>query len=282
MDTETVEVHKMITYFEAMLPTVINFAIKVVLALLVYFICSKIIKKLCKVLRASMEKAGIDLGVVQFVNSIARAGLYFLLIVTIAVRFGIKESSVAALLASGGVAVGLALQGGLSNFAGGVIILALKPFQVGDYIIENTSKQEGTVTKIEMFYTTLSTVDNKRIVIPNGTLTEASVVNVTAQEKRKLEFKIGISYQSDLKKAKGILERLLHEDSCIMSDQEMIVFVDELGESSVIIGFRAWVKTEEYWNTKWRLNEKVKLAFDEEDIEIPYNKLDVRVSHMEQ
>lgn len=282
MDTETVEVHKMITYFEAMLPTVINFAIKVVLALLVYFICSKIIKKLCKVLRASMEKAGIDLGVVQFVNSIARAGLYFLLIVTIAVQFGIKESSVAALLASGGVAVGLALQGGLSNFAGGVIILALKPFQVGDYIIENTSKQEGTVTKIEMFYTTLSTVDNKRIVIPNGTLTEASVVNVTAQEKRKLEFKIGISYQSDLKKAKGILERLLHEDPCIMSDQEMIVFVDELGESSVIIGFRAWVKTEEYWNTKWRLNEKVKLAFDEEDIEIPYNKLDVRVSHMEQ
>ena len=282
MDTETVEVHKMITYFEAMLPTVINFAIKVVLALLVYFICSKIIKKLCKVLRASMEKAGIDLGVVQFVNSIARAGLYFLLIVTIAVRFGIKESSVAALLASGGVAVGLALQGGLSNFAGGVIILALKPFQVGDYIIENTSKQEGTVTKIEMFYTTLSTVDNKRIVIPNGTLTEASVVNVTAQEKRKLEFKIGISYQSDLKKAKGILERLRHEDPCIMSDQEMIVFVDELGESSVIIGFRAWVKTEEYWNTKWRLNEKVKLAFDEEDIEIPYNKLDVRVSHMEQ
>ncbi|MCQ4672200.1 mechanosensitive ion channel [Lactonifactor longoviformis] len=282
MDTETVEVHKMITYFEAMLPTVINFAIKVVLALLVYFICSKIIKKLCKVLRASMEKAGIDLGVVQFVNSIARAGLYFLLIITIAVRFGIKESSVAALLASGGVAVGLALQGGLSNFAGGVIILALKPFQVGDYIIENTSKQEGTVTKIEMFYTTLSTVDNKRIVIPNGTLTEASVVNVTAQEKRKLEFKIGISYQSDLKKAKGILERLLHEDPCIMSDQEMIVFVDELGESSVIIGFRAWVKTEEYWNTKWRLNEKVKLAFDEEDIEIPYNKLDVRVSHMEQ
>lgn len=282
MDTETVEVHKMITYFEAMLPTVINFAIKVVLALLVYFICSKIIKKLCKVLRASMEKAGIDLGVVQFVNSIARAGLYFLLIVTIAVRFGIKESSVAALLASGGVAVGLALQGGLSNFAGGVIILALKPFQVGDYIIENTSKQKGTVTKIEMFYTTLSTVDNKRIVIPNGTLTEASVVNVTAQEKRKLEFKIGISYQSDLKKAKGILERLLHEDPCIMSDQEMIVFVDELGESSVIIGFRAWVKTEEYWNTKWRLNEKVKLAFDEEDIEIPYNKLDVRVSHMEQ
>ncbi|BFL46927.1 mechanosensitive ion channel protein [Lactonifactor longoviformis] len=282
MDTETVEVHKMITYFEAMLPTVINFAVKVVLALLVYFICSKIIKKLCKVLRASMEKAGIDLGVVQFVNSIARAGLYFLLIVTIAVRFGIKESSVAALLASGGVAVGLALQGGLSNFAGGVIILALKPFQVGDYIIENTGKQEGTVTKIEMFYTTLSTVDNKRIVIPNGTLTEASVVNVTAQEKRKLEFKIGISYQSDLKKAKGILERLLHEDPCIMSDQEMIVFVDELGESSVIIGFRAWVKTEEYWNTKWRLNEKVKLAFDEEDIEIPYNKLDVRVSHMEQ
>ena len=156
MDTETVEVHKMITYFEAMLPTVINFAIKVVLALLVYFICSKIIKKLCKVLRASMEKAGIDLGVVQFVNSIARAGLYFLLIVTIAVRFGIKESSVAALLASGGVAVGLALQGGLSNFAGGVIILALKPFQVGDYIIENTSKQEGTVTKIEMLlYDTL-------------------------------------------------------------------------------------------------------------------------------
>ena len=148
-----------------------------------------------------MNRANADTGVIQFVSSFVKAALYFLLIVSIATSFGVKKSSIAALLASSGVAIGLALQGGLSNLAGGVIILILRPFTIGDYIIENSGNQEGTVVKIELFYTTLSTVDNRRITVPNGTLTNSSIVNVTAKDNRKLEIKVGISYQADLKRA---------------------------------------------------------------------------------
>ncbi len=264
-------------YWETKIPLIGNFAGRVLLAILVYVIASKLIHKLCKIIVASMKRANADTGVTQFVSSFVKATLYGLLIITIATSFGVKESSIAALLASSGVAIGLALQGGLSNLAGGVIILILRPFVVGDYIIECTDKQEGTVVKIDLFYTTLSTVDNRRITIPNGNLTSASIVNVTARDQRKLEIKVEIAYSSDLKKAKGILERLLHEDEHVLSDQEMQVFVDELGASGIMLGLRAWVNTEQYWPTKWRLNEEIKLAFDEEGIEIPFPQMDVHI-----
>lgn len=264
-------------YWETKIPLIGNFAGRVLLAILVYVIASKLIHKLCKIIVASMKRANADTGVTQFVSSFVKATLYGLLIITIATSFGVKESSIAALLASSGVAIGLALQGGLSNLAGGVIILILRPFVVGDYIIECTDKQEGTVVKIDLFYTTLSTVDNRRITIPNGNLTSASIVNVTARDQRKLEIKVEIAYSSDLKKAKGILERLLHEDEHVLSDQEMQVFVDELGASGIMLGLRAWVNTDQYWPTKWRLNEEIKLAFDEENIEIPFPQMDVHI-----
>lgn len=264
-------------YWETKIPLIGNFAGRVLLAILVYVIASKLIHKLCKIIVASMKRANADTGVTQFVSSFVKATLYGLLIITIATSFGVKESSIAALLASSGVAIGLALQGGLSNLAGGVIILILRPFVVGDYIIECTDKQEGTVVKIDLFYTTLSTVDNRRITIPNGNLTSTSIVNVTARDQRKLEIKVEIAYSSDLKKAKGILERLLHEDEHVLSDQEMQVFVDELGASGIMLGLRAWVNTEQYWPTKWRLNEEIKLAFDEEGIEIPFPQMDVHI-----
>ena len=264
-------------YWETKIPLIGNFAGRVLLAILVYVIASKLIHKLCKIIVASMKRANADTGVTQFVSSFVKATLYGLLIITIATSFGVKESSIAALLASSGVAIGLALQGGLSNLAGGVIILILRPFVVGDYIIECTDKQEGTVVKIDLFYTTLSTVDNRRITIPNGNLTSTSIVNVTARDQRKLEINVEIAYSSDLKKAKSILERLLHEDEHVLSDQEMQVFVDELGASGIMLGLRAWVNTEQYWSTKWRLNEEIKLAFDEEGIEIPFPQMDVHI-----
>lgn len=274
---KSINLEKIWNHISAQIPAVEAFAWKVILAIVIYFIASKVIVKICAFIRAAMNKAGADTGVIQFLTSFVKTALYFLLIVSIAIRFGIKESSIAALLASGGVAIGLALQGGLSNLAGGVIIMLLRPFTVGDYIIENTNSQEGTVVKIDLFYTTLSTVDNRRITIPNGNITNSSIVNVTSQDKRKLEIKVMIGYQSDLKKAKGILETLLHADPAIMSEQEMLVFVDELADDGVILGLRAWVKTEDYWPAKWRLNEEIKLTFDEEDIDIPYPQLDVHI-----
>ena len=261
-------------YWEKKLPLIGNFVGRVLLAILVYIIASKLIHKICRLIAASMNRANVDTGVIQFVSSFVKAALYFLLIVSIATSFGVKESSIAALLASSGVAIGLALQGGLSNL---VIILILRPFSVGDYIIENAGNQEGTVVKIDLFYTTLSTVDNRRITVPNGTLTNSSIVNVTAKDSRKLEIKVGISYQADLRKAKQILQGLLEEDASIMSEEGMQVFVDQLAADSVILGLRAWVKTEEYWATKWRLNEEIKLAFDEAGVEIPFPQLDVHI-----
>ena len=209
--------------------------------------------------------------------SFVKIGLYVILILTLAGNLGVDKTSVAALVGSAGVAVSLALQGGLSNFAGGLIIMFLRPFSVGDYIIENGEKNEGTVEKIELYYTTLMTVDSRRIVIPNSTLTNNSITNVTAMDKRRLEIKVGISYDSDLLKAKAILKKLIEEDPELLEKEEIQIFVDQLGESSVILGLRAWVRTEEFWNTKWRMNEKIKLEFEKNGILIPYPQVDVHM-----
>lgn len=272
------KLEKLGEYFGSKVPGAIDFAFSVLLALVVFFVGAKLINWVRKLVRRSLERANVDKGVEQFVDSMMKFGLYALLLFSIGKNFGLDTTSVAAILASGGVAIGLALQGSLSNFAGGVLILLLKPFVVGDYIIEDTNKCEGTVTEIQIFYTKLMTVDNKTIVIPNGTLANNSLTNVTSQEKRRLDLKVDISYDSDLKKAKELIEGLLKADESIMQDEAISVFVDELGSSSVVIGARAWVKTEEYWTTRWRMLENIKLTLDENDINIPFQQLTV---HME-
>lgn len=264
-------------YIEDKIPSVIDFAFSVVLALIVFAIGVKVICWLRKLVKRALQKSSVDKGVEQFVDSMLKFGLYALLIFSIGKNFGLDTTSVAAVLASGGVAIGLALQGSLSNFAGGVLILLLKPFVVGDYIIEDTNKCEGTVKEIQIFYTKLVTVDNKTIVVPNGALANNSLTNVTAQDKRKLDLKVDISYDADLRKAKQLIEDLFRADEDIMQDEEIIVFVSELGESSVVIGARAWVKTEKYWTTRWRLLENMKLTLDENGIEIPFNQVVVHV-----
>lgn len=259
------------------LPSMASFGVKVLLSLLVFYIGRKLIHWVMKIFRTSLERAHVDTGVIQFLSSIVKMLLYAFLIFSIATQYGVTEASVAALISSAGITIGLALQGGLANLTGGVMILLFKPFVVGDYIIEHGTNCEGSVVKIEMCYTTLSTVDNKRIVIPNGSLSNNTITNVTAKEQRRLEMKVGISYRSDMKKAKQIMEQLLLEEPEILSDEEMMVFVDELGESSVILGFRAWVATSQYWPVKWRMNEKIKEAFDAGGIEIPYPQMDIHL-----
>ena len=202
---------------------------------------------------------------------------FFLLIFMIAAKLGVDTTSVAAIIASGGVAIGLALQGSLSNFAGGVLILLLKPFEVGDYIIEDTNHNEGTVKEIQIFYTKLSTVDNKTIVIPNGMLTNNSLTNATAKAERKLDLKVDIAYEADLRKAKAVIEEIIRQDDATIKNEEILVFVHELAESSVVIGARAWVKNEDYWNARWRILEEIKLKLDENEIEMAYPHLTVQM-----
>lgn len=265
-------------YVTDQFPAIVGFGLKVLLSVIAFYVGSKLIKWVLKFARRSMERAGIDKGVIQFTGSMGKVLLYAVLLFSIATNFGVTEASVAALLGTAGVTIGLALQGGLSNVAGGMMLLLFKPFQVGDYIIQDQANGcEGTVYKVELCYTTLLSVDNKQIVIPNGTLSNSTLINVTARDQRKLEIKVGISYRSDIRKAKEILEKLLREDPDTKEDKDMVVFVDELAESAVIMGFRVWVPTESYWPAKWRLNERIKEEFDAQGIEIPYNQLDVHI-----
>lgn len=271
------DVNVFIQYLQDHIPNLISFAIEIVLALIFFFLGRIMIKWIRKLVRKMLEKSNVDKGVETFVDSLLKFMLYGILLFTIATKFGFDTASVAALIASAGVAVGLAVQGSLSNFAGGILILLLKPFVVGDYIIEDNHGDEGTVKEIQLFYTKLLTVDNRTVVIPNGMLTNNSLTNVTHMDERKLELKVSISYESDLLKAKAVLADLIRKESRIMQDKEHRIFVDELGDDGVILGMRCWVSTEDYWNVRWDMLEEIKLTFDRESIVIPYRQMNVRI-----
>ena len=278
-DTETAvkEVGKLAQYVSDKIPTILDFAIGVVLSLIVFAIGAKAIGWIRKLVKKSLQRSKLDVGVQQFLDSIVKFSLYALLIFSILQNYGLDTATVAAALASCGVAIGLALQGSLSNFAGGVLILVLKPFVVGDYILEHGGGLEGTVKEIQMFYTKLKTPDNRIIIIPNGTLSNNSITNVSSQDKRRLDWKFDIAYEADLRKAKEIIENLVKTEEHILLEEGVTVFVDSLGASSVVIGARAWVPSEHYWATRWKVTEDVKLALDENGIEIPFNQLTVHV-----
>ena len=196
-------------YIESILPNMLDFCFNVVLAVIVYLIGSRIIKVILKMNKRWADRKEIDEGVKQFIHAFIKGALYVLLIFIILTLFGVTTASVVAVLGSAGLTLGLALQGSLSNFAGGVMILLMKPFKVGDYVIEDTNKNEGTVEEISLFYTRLKTIDNKSIVIPNGTLANNSMTNVTAAEKRRLDLTVGISYQADIRQAKEVLNQVI-------------------------------------------------------------------------
>jgi len=252
-------------------------SMKVLFAFLVLIIGVWLIKVIRKILKKTLSKANADIGVVQFLDSFSKTGLYIILLFIIANTFGLEAASIVAVIGSAGLAIGLALQGSLSNLAGGVLILLLKPFKVGDYIKEDSNANEGTVKEITMFYTKLVTGDNKTIVIPNGTLANNSMTNFTTATFRRLDFVFGISYDSDIQKAKEILLNLMKEDADTLKDKDYVVYVNELAASSINIGARCYVSTADYWNVKWRLTEKVKEEFDKNNIDIPYNQLDIHV-----
>lgn len=252
---------------------IIDFGLKVLLAVLILIFGLQFIKIFRKIIKKSLNKANADVGVTQFIDSFVKIGLYVVLIMIIATGFGVNVTSVIAVLGSAGVAVGLALQGSLSNLAGGVLILILKPFKVGDYIIEDANKNEGTVTEIQIFYTKLTTGDNRVIILPNGSLANTSLTNVTQAPYRRLELIVGISYESDLKKAKQLLSQMLDEDEKVIQEKDKNVYVDMLDQSSVNLGIRCWFLKEDYWEGKWRLTEQIKLLFDENNISIPYPQM---------
>lgn len=254
--------------FERYVPVVCDYLLRIALVLVIFFVGRKLIKKIVSLCDQALKRHGMEVTVRRFFCNVINALGYICMLGILLQTVGLTATSLTALVASTGVAVGLALQGSLSNFAGGVLILLMKPFVIGDYIVQGNT--EGTVKEIGLVYTELITADNRLIVIPNGTLIDSSIVNVTATGKRRLELSVGIGYKSDLKKAKEVLIRLGENDPARDPENPVNVFVSELAESSVNLGLHVWVSSSEYWNAKWRLTENIKLAFDEEGIEIPF------------
>lgn len=264
-------------YLQQMPEQMLALSVRVVLALLVFLIGGRLIGVLMKIIRRTLQKVNISLEASRFLESAVKGGLYALLILQIALQLGVEAASIATLIGSVGVTVGLAIQGSLSNCIGGLLILMLKPFKIGDYIIEDTAKNEGTVQEISLFYTRLATTDNRIVLIPNGTLANSSITNVTDEAFRRMNLLIGISYQADIRQARAVILNLLQKDSRICQDKDQLVFVDSLGDSAVMLGVRYWTGKEDYWTVKWDLLEEIKTAFDEEGIGIPYQQLDVHL-----
>ncbi len=265
------------SYLEKMLPQVLSLGAQIIIALIVYFVGIKIISFARKKIKKWLTKLNFDVGVIQFLDSIIRIVAYFVLLCIILGLFGIQTTSIVAVVTSASLAAGLALQGSLSNFAGGVLILVLKPFVVGDYIIEDTHGNEGTVMHISTVYTKLRTIDNKIIVIPNGTLANTSLTNLTQMDKRRIDLTVGVSYDTDLKKAKEVMRKVALAEEARLPEETVDIFVSELGSSEVTMGCRIWVKTADYWPARWRLTENLKNAMDENGIEIPFQQIDVNL-----
>lgn len=255
--------------------TLIPMAWKVLISFLLYAVGSRLIRWIVNLTRKGLKRAKVDAGVESFLISAERIALFAVLIFVVVNYLGFASSSIIAILGSVGVTVGLALQGSLSNLAGGVLILILKPFRVGDYIV--ATGVEGTVTEIEIFYTKLSTADNKKIVIPNGALSNSNIVNVSHEEFRRIDLVLPVAYDSDIKKVKEVLGNLADKNELITKERDVNIYINAFADSSINFGFRFWTRAENYWSLKWQMMEDVKLAFDENGIEIPFNQLDVTV-----
>ena len=257
----------------------VAFGIDIIIAVIIFVIGKFIIKFILKFVDRIFAKSSADEGVSKFIHSVLKVALYIILAITICGQIGIETTSFAAIVASGGLAIGLAFEGSLSNFAGGVMILIMKPFTVGDYIESNGV--EGTVYKIDIFYTSLKTVDNKSVKLPNGTLSNSILTNYSMNDKRRVDVEVGISYDDNIELARKELERVMNSYSNIMHDEANAVVVKNLADSAIIMEVRVWVPTEYYWDCKFYLNENIRVSFDKAGISIPFNQLDVNVHNVD-
>lgn len=267
--------------FDAVLQKIVegllSYAPKLAAALAVLIFGWIIVNLLIRALRRLFLRTNFDEALETFLLSLASMGLKVVLLITVASMLGVQMTSLIALLGAAGLAVGLALQGSLSNFAGGVLILAFKPFKIGDYI--EAQGQDGTVKSIQIFNTILKTPDNKTIILPNGNLANDVIINFTDQKQRRVDFVFGIGYNDDIKKAKQTLEKVVAKDDRVLTKKGLDpqIVVGNLGESSVDIWCRVWVKTDDYWTFFFEKNEAVKLAFDKAGISIPFPQRDIHI-----
>lgn len=264
---------------EAVLDRLIDWGIdagkNIIGAILIFIIGRFIIKQINRLVSKILRKRNLEVSVETFLKSLLSILLNLVLAFAIISKLGIETTSIAALLASAGVAVGMALSGNLSNFAGGLIILVFKPFKVGDYIDTETADVSGTVKEIQIFHTVLATLDNKIIYVPNGVLSSSAITNYSKQNMRRAEWIIGIEYGEDVDKVKGVLEELIEADTRILKDPAPLVALKALSASSVDIVVRAWAKSEDYWSVYFDMNKKIYDTFNRKGIGFPFPQLTV-------
>ena len=249
--------------------------VKLIIGIIIISIGFKLINRFVNKVLKILEKSDADATLSKFLRSLVSGGLKIALVMPVLGYWGVDLTSIAALVASAGVAIGLALQGSLSNFAGGFIILFMRPFKVGDYI--QTAGYEGTVEQIDLFYTKLITIDNKVTLIPNGVLSNGSLINYSAMDTRRVDLNFGAGYECDINQVKNVLNTIINNHPLALKDESHFVGIVEHGPSSVNFGVRVWCKTEDYWTLYFDLLESVKIEFDKNDISIPYPQMDLHL-----
>lgn len=276
IDASDLTVSNLKRFFESLLPGIRSLAFDIIVCIIIYIVGRKLIKLLHKMLNKTLEKTQADVGVVKFLGSALEIILYVFLFFMILGQLGVNTASIITVLGTAMLAVGMSLQGSLSNVAGGILILFTKPFRVGHYIISDHG--EGTVTMIGLFYTTITTKDNRVLTLPNSQISNCAVTNCTQNPVRRLDTVVGISYDSDICLAKEIMEKIARDCQYVLQDRDITVFVDSLGDSSVDIGLFCYVNSPDFLAAKWQITEEIKLRFDEAGISIPFPQVHV---HME-
>ena len=262
-------------YSEKAMDLIMLYTPKLLLAILTLIIGLWIIKFVAKVFNRSMTAGKVDESLKKFLLNLLSILLKTILLISVASMIGIATTSFVAILGAAGLAVGLALQGSLANFAGGVLILLFKPYKIGDVI--EAQGFVGSVSEIQIFNTVLKTPDNKTIIIPNGSISNGNIINYSNEPQRRVDFVFSIGYNDDIATAKNVLYEIIEEDDRILKDPAPMVVVAELADSSVNINFRVWCKTTDYWTIYFDMFEKVKLAFDKAGVSIPFPQQDVHI-----
>ncbi len=281
MELDIEQITENLNAFERFLDTLpekaLGLGVRVLIAAILFLVGSKLIKFIRRITKKSLQRANVETGIVQFLDGLIKACLYGFLVLVIAGNFGFDATGIVALVGSAGVTAGLALQGSLSNLAGGMLILLLKPFRVGDFITESGNGTEGTVKEIGIFYTKLTTTDGKVVVLPNGNLANSPITNATDSPIRRIDLTVGISYDADIREAKDVLHRVMDSDADVLQGEPILVYVNELADSAVELGMRCYCENPVYWDVRWRLLENAKNALDDAGIEIPYTQVSVHM-----
>jgi small conductance mechanosensitive channel len=250
-----------------------EFGLKIFGALAIWFVGSWLIKKIKNLLIKAMAKTEYDESLERFISNLIVGLLKVILVIIILGQMGVETTSFAAILAAAGLAIGLALQGSLSNFAGGILIMIFKPYRIGDFI--EAQGEKGVVKEIEIFTTKLNTADNKEVIIPNGTISNGNITNYSTEKTRRIDITMGVSYDADIKQTKDLLMKIMTDHPKVLKDPAPIVVLGELADSSVNFKMRPWSLTEDYWDIYFEIMETCKIELDKAGIEIPYPQMDI-------